>query len=868
MNTIILAGSPWSEIEIHFNHLKNLGISDPYSIERHNKLNTIRSLHDQIFYNHQEHQNRQIELGKPWEQAAGELFLANWQQPVWGWADTRSIWLLDFWRDFDPQTRFILVHTQPQQALAKAMAQVDQDVSFDVDQFISDWLAYEREMLRFYLRNQQRCLLVDSKQIAANPVGLALACNERWGFELSLDASDLQDLNNSSELFAYPLTHLLAHEVLNQYPETHNLQLEISTSLLSIQPEIIPANDEQTLELSDAIINLRSLIYNKNRALADKVQSKQELEQFSQKTQSLEAELEAIGADLSEKCKLVEEHEALIDRYQQEQDNQISQTTNLRQENELLLQQLHQVQEELEQYFQKTQSLETELEAIGANFSKKCKLVEEHEALIDRYQQEQDNQISHTTNLHQENERLLLQLHQVQEELEQYFLKAQALESELQKIGGDLTNKHRLLEEYQAQLQRYQQEQDNNQVKITEYCQQIEQLTQECKAISKLAEERQLQINHLQGESESQINTTTHLRQENELLLLQLHQVQEELEHYFLQHQQEQKLREEANQRLVRVYARWPDFVDMSSLRISSIDEKNARGIVLTATDVYHSSRLVEEFKFSVQIQKNKIPAIVIERNETGKSGSLMRWPVQLANKSALVIPAKSSKGAAGTSVLAASDWQLLQAMTQTCADSLQCGAFQLEDAIDGFDAAIWQKILLEMNQSIKAESNSLRYDSVKLKRKKVNPDYEYLWLQISNLNFNGKQWPQAEFRFSASAVKRQGFSMHPKLEFIQAQTGWLPLLESWKPELEDEYGLRMEFRCEIESQAVDIGFWNSLTDADRVLILALIWHLPIFLADLEAQNTAINRPWEDWQKLAKETMATIKARVLELGII
>lgn len=756
MNTIILAGSPWSDIENHFNHLQRLGISEPYSIEKHNKLNTIRSWHDQVFYNHQEHHTRQVELGKPWEQAAGELFLANWQQSVWGWADNRSVWLLDFWRDFDPQTRFILVHTQPQQALAKAMAQVDQDVSFDVDRFISDWLAYEREMLRFYLRNQQRCLLVDSKQIDSNPIELAQACNEHWGLELSLDASDLPDRANSTELFVYPLTHLLAHEVLNQYPETHNLQLEISTSLLSIQPEIPLANDEQALEISDVITNLRTLLYDKNRALADTIQSQQEL----------------------------------------------------------------------------------------------------------------DNQISHTTNLRQENELLLLQLHQVQEELEQYFLKAQTLESELQTIGGDLTNKHRLLEEYQAQLDRYQQEQDNNQGNIAEYRQQIEQLIQECQAISGLAEERQLQIHHMQSERDSQINTTTHLRQENELLLLQLHQVQEELEHYFLQHQQEQKLREQANQRLVRLYERWPDFADMSSLRIGSIDEKNAQGIVLTATDVYHSSRLVEEFKFSVQIQKNKIPAIVIERNEAEKTGSLMRWPVQLANESALVIPAKSSKGAAGTSVLAASDWQLLQAMTQTCAESLQCGAFQLENPIDGFDAAIWQKILLEMHQSIKAESNSLRYDSVKLKRKKVNPDYEYLWLQISNLSFNGKQWPLAEFRFSASAVKRQGFSIHPKLEFIQPQAGWLPLLESWKPELEDEYGLRMEFRCEIESQAVDIGFWNSLTDADRVLILALIWHLPIFLTDLEAQNTVINRPWEDWQKLAKETMVTIKARVLELGIV
>ena len=798
MNIIILAGSPWSEIENHFKHLKCLGVSEPYSIEKHNKLNTIRSWHDQVFYNQQEHHNQQLELGKSWEQAAGELFLANWQQPVWGWSDTRSVWLLDFWRDFDPQTRFILVHTQPQQALAKAMAQVDQDESFDVDQFLADWLAYEREMLRFYLRNQQRCILVDSKQIDANPVGLAQACNESWGLELSIDASDLRDWADSTESFAYPLAHLLAREVLNKHPETHNLKLEISTSLLSIQQGIPLEKDEQVSELSNVITSLRTLIYDKNRALADSIQSQEDLEQCCQKTQSLEAELESIGADLSEKCKLVNEHEALIDRYQQERDSQISHTTNLRQENELLL----------------------------------------------------------------------LQLHQVQEELEHYFLKAQTLESELQATAADLSNKHRMVEEYQAQLDRYQQEQDNNQGNIAEYRQQIDQLIQECQAISGLAEERQLQIQHMQGERDSQINHTTNLRQENELLLLQLHQVQEELEHYFLQHQQEQKLREQANQRLIRLYERWPDFVDMSSLRVGRIDEKNTQGIVLIANDVYHSSRFVEEFKFSVQIQKNKIPAIVIERNEAGKSGSLMRWPVQMANESVLVLPAKSSKGAAGTSVLATSDWILMQAMTQTCAQALQTGVFQLEDPIDGFDAAIWQKILLEMNQSIKAESNSLRYDSVKLKRKKVNPDYEYLWLQISNLSFNGKQWPQAEFRFSASAVKRQGFSIHPKLEFIQPQAGWLPLLESWKPELEDEYGLRMEFRCEIESQAVDIGFWNSLTDADRVLILALIWHLPIFLADLEAQKTAINRPWEDWQKLAKETMATIKARVLELGIV
>ena len=36
-------------------------------------------------------------LGRLWEQLASDLFLSNIQTPVWGWADSKSLGLLDYW---------------------------------------------------------------------------------------------------------------------------------------------------------------------------------------------------------------------------------------------------------------------------------------------------------------------------------------------------------------------------------------------------------------------------------------------------------------------------------------------------------------------------------------------------------------------------------------------------------------------------------------------------------------------------------------------------------------------------------------------------------------------------------------------------
>ncbi len=135
------------------------------------------------------------------------------------------------------------------------------------------------------------------------------------------------------------------------------------------------------------------------------------------------------------------------------------------QENELLVLQLHQVQEELERVYLEAKEagarfeaekaeLARKVEALGAEQKKAAAALEalsrdkdklaaeldkERKALVELKRQAASQQASGQEELAQENELLLLQLHQVQEELEAYYLANRDLTAELDRLKGGVT---------------------------------------------------------------------------------------------------------------------------------------------------------------------------------------------------------------------------------------------------------------------------------------------------------------------------------------------------------------------------------------------------------------------------------------------
>jgi hypothetical protein len=333
--------------------------------------------------------------------AARFTVLANWDQPAWGWADSRSTWLLEFWREFDPSTLFVLQYTPAYDVLSRVMADTGA-VSFDSQALLDTWCAYQTELLRFYNRNRARSVLVHAHLVDQPGTQLVDTINQALGTAFNSVVhvpSDAQAVN--------PLIHLLVQNVLQNHPAVRALEDEINATL----PECKAIQPVPVADTASAIAHLRAL--------------------HATQAAQLQAQLA-----------------------------QNSASAELKQENELLLLQLHQVQEELEQHFLAKQKLEDQIattlhehNALASQNAQRAS--QERDKYISERQQAQEElqrqqlavENSRVTaeqlnraqqELKQENELLLLQLHQVQEELEHYFLQHQQATQEKQMVEAHL----------------------------------------------------------------------------------------------------------------------------------------------------------------------------------------------------------------------------------------------------------------------------------------------------------------------------------------------------------------------------------------------------------------------------------------------
>lgn len=334
--------------------------------------------------------------------------------------------------------------------------------------------------------------------------------------------------------------------------------------------------------------------------------------------------------------------------------------------------------------------------------------------------------------------------------------------------------------------------------------------------------------------------------QENELLLLQLMQAQEELVEYYEQKGEFEKLYLAYKARWERLEKRLPSYLDFGAIEIVDVDGvSDVPSITWQVKDFAQAGVALSEFSFVTVLQDGH-PGIGLV-----KDGQPYAFVPKLlgANKDHL----------ATFLGLGTTEFKQLTAAVSIL-DQLEAGQWKGFEFPAQFDLSFWRPSIQTLLAQLKLLPALLRYDEVRLKRELINPDYEHLWLEFRGLSLGAAQWKKFEIRLGAALVQTDGFSQYPKFE-IPLIDGKTKPFDSWYAESQDDSGAKLELRFALDKNVFDVAVWTKLADADKALLLRLIYAMPDALKRLEKQKAAIHRPWATWIDFA-----TGAVKVLEVN--
>ena len=740
-----------------------------------------------------------VTMGRLWEQLANDLFLANIDTKVWGWADAKSLALLDFWLELDHSVHFVLIATSPEQYLADHFAQLARQSDpkpqeLSVASLLNEWQQAHHTMVRFALHHPKRCILLLADLPLAD-AALVQAVKAAWARKLSALRSGPVDAATSPSHSTDPASALLRHFASQQclaHPQAVSLHHELASIARPLQASACARGAGD--------MALHSLLTTVGQSYRIPT-----LERQAQEAVLLQPRLEAAEV-----------------------------------ESELLLAQLHQVQEQLEWYFLRNAELQAQVQAqIQAQLQadedasqRNSAIAQERDALAAaRDADAQAAARAHERALEraneqalaaaQKNDALLAQLHQVQEELERYQLRER---------------------EYAAQLQAKEQAVQHHKAVAHERDALLVARDADAHAAAQ-AHERALE----------QANERAHERalaadQENEVLLSQLHQVQEELERYYLRNQALDAATTLASQRLRRLWSQQPDGIDWESVQVQVAAGSEGAQLRCRATQVAVSDKEWDALEFVAHIHQGAL-AFSFTRGQ-GQPEVLTRWPRSAAVADRVTLTAGpdavDEEGNSPLKEISTSDWDLLRGLPKLLAQGLP----QIKGALPqgASDHQTWLDAARATLPALQRQPMALRVDTLRLMANRVVAGREYLVLRAEQLSLAHKRFAALDFRLGCNIGPKGEFGQNARLEFFQGSAPGT--FDHWAPNVKDPAGDRLDLVF-VFPTSMNLKDWSVLSVNDRGLVLLLVDQLPTLLGHVQTDKLRLTRSLDDWLALA-----------------
>lgn len=327
------------------------------------------------------------------------------------------------------------------------------------------------------------------------------------------------------------------------------------------------------------------------------------------------------------------------------------------------------------------------------------------------------------------------------------------------------------------------------------------------------------EITKLTHERDTQTKKAHQVQEGSDLLLLQLHQIQEELEHYFTKYKEAERKNITVQQRFDDMKKHHPNFFLYDKAQLKPISD-NSIAWEITGLESAEVSREIVRFETFIESSVLGIRFRRANKNDA-KDVTLIRWP-HVAHALATVdcIPVGKSDckelRAGILREISSADWALVKLIPNIVKQE------SIEDVFDEKNTVIHKQAADRTLAILNQLPRTLRFDSIVLEKNQVNEDYEHLWFEINGLKFGEDYWPKFEIRLGAANLQAGLVTKHPKIE-IPLINGKAKPFVSWFEESVDDYGPKWELRFDLEKNISDVAVWNKISNKDKLLILELL---------------------------------------------
>lgn len=409
-----------------------------------------------------EEEIKPLQVAPVWHGMALDLMLGNLEQNLWGWADPQSIYSLDYWCQLDDNLTFVLVYDTPQQALMEASTKHKDLSGKTIEHNINNWMAYNGALLAFYLRNRNRCLMVSAQQVKRNSevylqqlqpllntplLSMSEGASQEIAYFVTSDESPysaqtrypvlpenkLKEIANLAGLDVKEtqdflqeniVESFLLEQLLSEYPACQRLYAELqSAANLPLQTDHREKNDpakiwkkmvQQRMRSAELATGLYQAYLSMNESLASDILIQ------NQECEVLLSQLHQVQEELERQYLIKEDLENLKTQQSTKLQYQISLTRKKEEELSPLIKKVAEIQKQLDISKTKSRLIEEEKNILNKSLNDAKKQLTTLKAT-------EQKKIEKTQG---ENELLLSQLHAVQEELERYYLENNKLKAQ------------------------------------------------------------------------------------------------------------------------------------------------------------------------------------------------------------------------------------------------------------------------------------------------------------------------------------------------------------------------------------------------------------------------------------------------------